>query len=78
MPDAHLTHPDLDPLARTVLDDYLAALAVLLPGPSRHTAGIIDEIDDGLQEATAAFLRQGLATCEAAHAAVAECGDPHT
>ena len=75
MAGAGMTLASLDPVARRVLDGYLADLAAELAGPERARAAIVAELTDGLSEATAANQRRGLASAAAAAAAVAEFGD---
>jgi hypothetical protein len=72
------TRPALDPAARRVLDDYLTALAVRLPGPGRARQEILAELYDGLVEATHARLADGTSQALAAAGAVIEFGDPVT
>jgi hypothetical protein len=68
--------PSLDPAAERVLDDYLAALAARLAGPARARRAILDELHDGLVEATHTRRAAGAPPARAAAAAVAEFGDP--
>jgi hypothetical protein len=70
--------PTLDRTAERVLDDYLAALAARLPGPARARQAILDELRDGLVEATHTRLTGGASPAQAAAAAVTEFGDPTT
>lgn len=53
-----------------LIDDYLATLSAGLPGP------IVEELADGLEETYRSRLGQGLAPDAAAHAAIAEFGEP--
>jgi hypothetical protein len=55
---------------------YLAVLADGLTGPKPVRAAIVDEIEDGLHEAVAAHLEQGLSPSRAEEAAFAEFGEP--
>jgi hypothetical protein len=70
--------PTLDRAAERVLDDYLARLAARLPGPARARQAILDELRDGLVEATHTRLTGGASPAQAAAAAVTEFGDPTT
>jgi HAAS len=70
--------PTLDRTAARVLDDYLARLAARLPGPARARQAILDELRDGLVEATHTRLTGGASPAQAAAAAVTEFGDPTT
>lgn len=64
--------------AAAVLEDWLDRLAATLPGPRRARAAIVEELRDGLYEATLARLVASAGAAGAAHAAVAEFGDPAT
>jgi hypothetical protein len=70
------TRPALDPAAERVLDGYLTALAIRLPGPVRARREILAELYDGLVEATRARLADGTSQTQAAAGAVIEFGDP--
>jgi hypothetical protein len=72
------SQPALDPAAERVLDDYLTALAVRLPGPRRARREILAELYDGLVEATGARLADGTSQAQAAAGAVGEFGEPLT
>lgn len=69
----------LDPAAGRILHGYLAALAARLPGPARARHAVLAELADGLAEATHAHAAGGgVRPTAAAHAAVAEFGEPTT
>ena len=55
----------------SVIRDYLTALSAQLPAP------IVEELADGLDETHQRYLNQGLECGAAAHAALAEFGEPH-
>jgi hypothetical protein len=74
----HLTAPGLEPAAREIVRGWLDALADLLPGPSGARQAVLAELHDGLLEAVDAHRDRGLGPAPAAHAAVAEFGDPQT
>jgi hypothetical protein len=54
-----------------LIEQYTDTLLAELP------ARLVEEITDGLFEANAKYLRQGLGAAEAAHATVTEFGDAH-
>jgi hypothetical protein len=62
--------------AEAVLGGYLAAVARRLPGRRATRRDVLDELRDGLLEATTAYERDGLTPAAAATAAVAEFGPP--
>lgn len=70
--------PALPGAAAPVLAAWLDRLAAALPGPRRPRAAIVDELRDGLHEATRARLANGAPAEVAANAAIAEFGDPAT
>ncbi|SHN05715.1 permease prefix domain 1-containing protein [Cryptosporangium aurantiacum] len=62
---------DVDPVAALLGD-----LRARLRGPHRVRHALLQEVDDGLQDAAAAYREAGLAPGEAARRAAAEFGDP--
>lgn len=69
---------ELGSAARSVVEDYLRAMAGRLDAPTSVLTDIRDELADGLVEAIESYRLRGLSPVEAAHAAVAEFGDPAT
>jgi hypothetical protein len=65
-----------DPDATQIIDRYLSELDRRLPVRRGVRAGILAEIGDGLHCAVDERVRLGAAGVDAAHAAVAESGDP--
>lgn len=64
--------------ADAAIDDYLTRLASELPGPSSARAAAIEEVRDGLLEATAGHIARGSSPPIAAMQAVTEFGPPVT
>jgi hypothetical protein len=78
MADAGLTGPVLHPAARQILATWLDQVGAALAGPARLRARIVAELDDGVHSAAEQHLTTGADPLDAARAAVAELGDPHT
>jgi hypothetical protein len=66
------------PAGRDPVAEYLAAVAARLTGPAAARAAITDELRDGLLETFEVHRARGCSPQEAATAAIAEFGDPHT
>ena len=62
--------------ATAILERWLARCAAALAGPPRRRAAIVEELRDGLHEATSARLARGMSAPDAARAALTEFGDP--
>ncbi|MFE5966601.1 permease prefix domain 1-containing protein [Streptomyces sp. NPDC056463] len=58
------------------IDAYAAELRSALHGPRRITARLVDEVRDGLTDATEAYTREGTPYAEAVREAVREFGTP--
>lgn len=58
------------------LDGYLSEFAAALHGPRRRCRALVNEVADGLDEATKHYRAQGLAADHARQAALAEFGAP--
>jgi hypothetical protein len=76
MAEHSLTGPTLTPAAHRILQDRLDVLDAALPAPARQRARIVAEFRDGLYSAAEHHLDGGADPVAAAHAAVAEFGDP--
>lgn len=63
-------------VAESVIEEYLAAVAARLVGPRRARFAILDELRDGLREATAANGIRGMSPAAAVRAALEEFGRP--
>jgi HAAS len=60
------------------VEAFLQTVAAHLPGPSKHRAAILAELNDGLLEATESYQRTGLDRAQAVRLALREFGDPQT
>jgi hypothetical protein len=58
------------------VESFLQVVAADLPGPTKHRAAILAELNDGLLEATEAYQRTGLDCAQAVGLAIREFGDP--
>jgi hypothetical protein len=70
------TSPHLPDEAAGILDGWLQQVAAALPGPRRARLAILDELRDGLHEATRTRLATATPPAAAARAATEEFGDP--
>jgi hypothetical protein len=68
--------PEAGPATDGAIHAYLRTLADGLTGPRSARAAIVDEIEDGLREAQAAYLARGLTPAAATEAALSELGEP--
>jgi hypothetical protein len=78
MAGSHLSGPRHDPPGHDAVADYLAALTAQLGGPAAARAAITEELRDGLLETLETHRARGCSQQEAAAAAIAEFGGPHT
>ena len=78
MAEPSLTGCQPSPRAQQLIDAYLAELSGRLAGDAAARAAIVAELEDGLWAATIAKHTPRMSSGEAARAAVAEFGAPHT